>query len=293
MGFSRTVGAIGVIGVTVGGLGCADSVPSYPTAPACTVNCGSIGAGGVIGGTGGAGSTTTTTSTGSSGAAGTVEMTGNVLRFASADFDSFTVPIYSGTANIVAPGPSGSLTAPYDGSGNPPTFDLVGVSPGNQWVQVLDTTNGSAGILSTWSLVPLPIPTIAGQVTTVSLPVLDLGTLNSIAMDQLTTSANHVEPTAAQVVLLVSQGTSNTSTPLAGVSVTGNTGNASVAYDIGPGGSYSDAVSATGTAGTIILFNSALSGLVAISLLDAGSNAFAVQIQVTPGEATFVQVSIP
>jgi len=67
---------------------------------------------------------------------------------------------------------------------------------------------------------------------------------------------------ASHVVLQLTQN----GTPYAGLTVTSGSGSAVVAYDTG-GCSYGGTTS-TGTGGTIILFNSGLSGPVTITVMD-------------------------
>jgi hypothetical protein len=73
--------------------------------------------------------------------------------------------------------------------------------------------------------------------------------------------------------------------PYQGVSNTGTTGGAVVAYDTGDG-VYSDTATATGIAGTIILFNSGLLGRQLLTFTDMTMTSESVTILAAQGTVT-------
>ena len=162
-------------------------------------------------------------------------------------------------------------------SGGGSTFDLTNLpAKGGAWILVQDTSNGNAGILSTFSFMSLP------EASQVTLPVLAQGLLTNIGSNLPSVLIGGVSPLAAQVVLVVQ----HLGAPYQGLAVSGGAGSAHVVYDTGAG-SYSDTAAATGAAGTIILFNAALTGLQNIRLTDTATMAvYTVGVQTGTGAAT-------
>lgn len=223
------------------GLGCLPAIPDYPPPPPCNTElglCSTAVAGGGVGATGSGGATNT--STGVGGAGGGSELTGIVDRITSPAFDNNAMTPFTGMANVVAyPAVGGSFTAPYAG-GAGSTFTFTSVPEGSAWIIVQDLTNGGSGIFSTFSPATLPVA------TSLTLPVIDSGMMQNIASNLPSLAVTGVSTLASHVVLLVSQSGS----PYSGVSITGNTGGASIVYDTGSG-VYTDSGTATGIAGTM------------------------------------------
>jgi hypothetical protein len=267
---------VGIVGgsIAVLALSCqaVDNVPDYPM---LVENC-DLGDGGScpppsLGGSGTGASHGSSSSGGGDAGAG-LHLTGSVALVSSPAFDLATATPYQGTANVVGTGAQGDVVAPYGGAAGT-KFDLAGLSPGTQWLLVQDTS-GNAGVLSTWSSAGVPS---AGPVT---LPLLDTQTLAQIAA--ASNVAGGLSPTAAQVIVRVTK----SGAPLANVTATGGLGSAVVVYDTGPG-TYSPAATATGSGGTILLFNAQLSGESAITLKDGTSMAtYMVPVHAAPGAAT-------
>jgi len=265
--------------------GCSVNTDRYPPPAQCTGSrCDNTGSppgiktttgsgGGGQGGAGGAG--------GSGGAAALIDQSGTVHRITSPDFQDLSTTSYAGLATIVAlPNAGGTIQAPYGGS-NGTTFTLAGVPSGATWLLVQDQTSGASGIISTFSYARLPV---LGAFT---LPVIESGALDTVASALPTVVTKGVSPLVAQVILLVAQNGS----PFEGVSVTGGSGGAQIAYDSGAG--YSDSATATGPGGAIILFNAGLSGLSTITLTDAAtSKTYGVEVQAAPGTATLASVEL-
>jgi hypothetical protein len=228
------------------------------------------------------------TQTGSGGADGgadaagtTTEVTGSVVRLTAQTFDDASPATFAGAATIVAPGPGGTVSAMYGGTAGT-TFDLKGVDTGQVWFEVQDGTSGGAGILSTLSVVNLPA---LGAIT---LPVIDLGTLQIIAGSLPSVAPVGVSAQASQVILLIQHGNA----PFKGVSVSGGASGAAIAYDLG-GSAYSDTATATGTAGIAILFNAGLSGTSTLTLTDTATmKTYQVAVQAAKGAATIVGISL-
>jgi hypothetical protein len=256
---------------------CEKQLEKYPPPPPCEgpgcVSGGGkgSGAGGASGGTGGAGGAPV----------GPADLNGTVHRISSPTFDDQAMIGFTGSATILAPGPSGNVTAQYGGSVGT-TFDLPGVNSGVDWVLVQDASGGGSGILSTYSPVSLP------STSPIALPVLDAGLLTNIASNLPTVSAKGVSSLAAQVILIVT----HQGAPYKGLAVTGGTGGAEIAYDIGPG-AYSDQTMSTSTGGTIILFNAGIAGSQLITLTDTSTMmSYGITIQAATGAATIAAIEI-
>jgi hypothetical protein len=110
--------------------------------------------------------------------------------------------------------------------------------------------------------------------------------LQNIASSLPSLSGAGVSTVASQIVLLIT----NAGAPYAGVSVTGNTGGAVVAYDNGSG-VYSDTNTATRSAGIIILFNSALTGTQVITLTDSNMKSAQPVVLASQGAVTLAAVA--
>jgi hypothetical protein len=244
--------------------------------PSCVQN--PAGGGTAAAGTGGG---TTTSAGGTGGAVPTGDFTGTVHRIVSPAFDDAAMVQYTGAATIVAPGANGNVSAMYGGTVGT-TFTLTGAATGNVWILVQDGTNGGGGILSTF--VPATLPSTGP----LALPVVDLGLLQNIANNLPTVSGIGVSQLAAQVVLQLF----HNNAPFKGLKVTSGANGAQIAYDTGPG-LYSDSATATGSAGTVILFNAPFNGAHAITFTDtATSTTYDVTIQAGTGAATLAIVEL-
>jgi hypothetical protein len=256
--------------------GCGSNLETYgpptncPPGTNCIVVSGGgsgAGAGGADGGTDGGGTST--------------EVTGTVIKLISETFNDAAPVTYAGVATIVAPGPAGTVTAMYGGTGGT-MFDLLGVDTGQVWFEVQDGTSGGSGILSTLSVVNLPA--IGG----VTLPVIDQGTLTTIASSLPSIATAGVSMQASQVILIIE----HSNLPYKGIAVSGGAAGAALAYDTG-GSAYSDTATATGTAGVAILFNSGLSGTSTLTLTDTTTQmSYQVAVQAAKGAATIVALSL-
>jgi hypothetical protein len=160
---------------------------------------------------------------------------------------------------------------------------LVNVPVGVSWLLVQDLSNGAAGIYSTFSAATLPV------VPSLTLPVVDQSVLTSIAsnLPNLTLQGG-VSPLAAHVVLTLTQNDA----PAAGISLTGGAGGGEVVYDIGPG-TFSETATATGSGGTIIVFNAGLQGPDTITLTNAATMAsYTVPVETGHGVVTLVSLDL-
>lgn len=288
-----TLAALFTVGLA--GLDCQGTLTDYPPAGGCPVDSGvcSPGGGGVMG----AGGASTSTGT---GAGGSINQPGTVGSVTSPVFPSGALTVFSGLATIVdLPSVGVTHTAPYApalgaggspgslGAGGSPTgpnsFDLTGVPAGLSWLLVQDLSNGASGIYSTYSLATLPV------VPSITLPVVEQLVLTNIASNLPSVQAhNGVSPLAAQVVLVLT----HANAPFAGVTVTGGSGGAEIAYDIGPG-TYSDSATTTGSGGTIILFNAALQGAAAITLQNTTTmTSYSIGVQTGPGIVTLLYADL-
>jgi hypothetical protein len=286
MRFEWRWGALGAWGFFA--LGCLPAIPDYPPPPPCNTNLGlcpmSAVAGGGVGptGTGGGGvGGSTNVSVGGSG--GSSPLVGNVDLITSPAFDNNAMTPFTGMANIVDyPTVGGSFTASYAGGSSGSTFAFTSLPEGASWFIVQDLTNGGSGIFSTLSTTTLPVA------TTLTLPVIDSGMMQNIASNLPSIAVSGVSTLASHVVLLVSQAGS----PYPGVSMTGTTGGATVVYDTGSG-VYTDSGTATGIAGTIILFNSGLSGMVTLTLTNSTMMTAQVVVDTAQGAVTLASVAWP
>ena len=243
------------------GLGCSNSgVPDYPLlTDQCDPDagyCRPLGAGGMSATTASSSaSSNSSSSAGTGGAVSTSELKGTIDKITSPDF-SDTASAFSGAATVkVYPAVGSEIDVPF--AGTPPTFDAKNVAAGKAWFFVQDQSMGASGIWSTVSSVTVP------QISSVVLPVIDAALVTSIASTLPAVQAKGVSQKSAHVVLLLQHG----GAPYKGVQVSSGGGGAIVAYDIGQG-LYSDAATSTGAAGTVILFDTSLSGLASITITD-------------------------
>jgi hypothetical protein len=247
--------------------GCGDGLPDYPRLMSmCAPDAGWC----APPGTGAApatvsatsGPTTTTSSSGSSsagssssGSAATSELTGTVHRIVATDFSDATAMPYAGPAKVALYSMMGAeIDTTYGGMGGP-SFDAKSVPSGKAWIAVLDQS--MQGVWSTVSALDLP------QITSVVVPVIDKTVFTNIVATLPTVQAKGVSPTLAHVVLLLQ----HAGAPYKGVHVSGGTGSGEVVYDTGPG-TYAEAATATGAAGTVLLFNTTLSSYATITITD-------------------------
>lgn len=282
--------------ITASMIGCAlqkESSGTYPPPPPCMgMFCGSPAGGAVSAtGSGGAGGSGVTTG---AGAGMAIDVTGQVNLIVSPDFAD-TGALYLGYASIQGRAPGGQLiTAMY---GNPngnggaggaanASFTLDGVASGEAWLEVVDETNGGAGILSTYSVADLSAQ------SPLTLPVIDLDNLENIASSL--PSVVTVGTGASQLILRVEN---SLGAAYAGVSVSTNPVGGTVVYDTGDG-VYDDMETMTGGGGTIIIFNAAINGAQTLQLTYMSQSTMAtenasVPIQGAPGAATLLTVQLP
>jgi hypothetical protein len=266
------VGVVGVVGA------CASKIPDYPppgqcdpTQGVCPKSSTAVGGVGATTGTGGAGGAGTA-STGVGANTPGSPLTGTVDLITSPDFADTTMTPFPGTANIVVyPSTGGTISTPFTG-GPGATFSFTSVPNGQGWMFV-DVTNGAA--LSTLSPVGLPVP---GSLT---VPAIDQTMMQNITTSLPSLAATGVSALAAQIVVTIT----SAGVPYQGVSVTGATGGAVVVYDTG-NGVYSDSSTATGLAGTVILFNSGLRGTQVLTLTDATMKSEQITVLTAQGAVT-------
>ncbi|APR79438.1 Hypothetical protein A7982_04785 [Minicystis rosea] len=258
--------------------GCQKDTDLYPAPPGCEGStCTPSISGGSTpekdGGQGGGGT---------GGAPATIDQTGTVHRIVSSTFDDTSTQPYTGAATIVAlPQVGGMVSTMYGGAAGT-TFSFTKIPSGPAWFLVQDDTGGTGEVLSTISFASLPV------LSNFTLPIIDLGTMQNIAYSLPTVSSQGVSTLAAQVILFVY----HANAPYKGVQVVGGAGGAKIAYDNGSG--YSDSATATGTNGTVILFNAGLSSLSKIVLKDTSTQqTYEVPVQVATGAATLAGIDIP
>jgi hypothetical protein len=282
-----TLGALFAVGFT--GLGCQGPLENYPPLTSgCPVGSNTCSpGGGAVMGAGGSPTTTTT------GAGGAINQSGTVVLVTLPSFVLSSPPlVYMQGATInVLPSGGGEFNTSYPtalgtggslgagGGATSDTFELTNIRGGAAWFWVQDTTNGATGIYSTYSWANnLPV------LPSITLPVVQQQMLMNIASDLPSVGTNSPVAGATAVLMLTLN-----NLPYSGVSVNSNVGDAKIAYDVGPG-TYSDSATATGSGGTIILFNSGLSGPQSINLLDTTTMA-ASSIAVYMGQGSVTLAS--
>jgi len=162
-------------------------------------------------------------------------------------------------------------------------FDAVGIAPGKVWLVALvapDASMGAAGVWSTVSAVTAP------QISSVTLPILDAQMIQGIAATLPSLSDGGVSASASHVVIVAQ----HAGAPYVGLAITGDTGGATVAYDTGPG-SYSDTATETGSGGTILLFNSSLSGMTRVTVMDP-KTSITTSLPILAGGGAFTVLSV-
>ena len=249
--------------------------PDCPSGVACISNGSTISPGGGVGsGGGGSGGSSGGNTTGA-----TADLVGTVHLVSAPSFTDEQV-VFTGSANITGVGPSGRVSTTYGGSAGT-TFDLAGLTTGSTWILVQDPT-GASNVLSTQSPVTLP------DLSTVVLPVVELFGLVNIA-SALPSAPQISTTTGAQVILTFTHAMQ----PYQGLSVTGGTQGAVVAYDTG-GAGFSDQLTKTGTAGMVILFNAGTTpGQLALELFDASAaTTYSVTVPVGAGTATVARFDL-
>jgi hypothetical protein len=250
---------------------CAQTSCNDPPARASKPSGGG-GAGGGAGGSAGAGGATIGIP---------VDQQGTVHRISSPSFDDGFAVAYTASATIVAYPSGGAQMSTSYGGATGQTFAFTAIPSGPTWFLVQDQTSGGSGALSTLSFANLPVA------TGLALPVVDLGVLQNIANSLPSVAMKGVSSLAAQVVLRLQRSGS----PLKGITVSGGSGAAQLAYDIGP--SFSDSATATGTAGIVILFNAALMGKATVTFTDtADQSSHSAEIMAAPGAATLVTIEL-
>jgi hypothetical protein len=284
MRFSRLGPFLGV--ATTIAIGCGDKLTTYPPPKGCNMDAGpcpmSSGAG--IGSGAGTGTGGGTTTTGSGGEVPLGTLTGTVVRMLDPTFVSANGPKITSLASIVIqPATGPQIVAPYGGT-NGTTFTATNVPAGLAWVEVRDESQGGAGIWSTITALTMP------QISSVTLPVVDEGTLTNLASNLPNVGAKGPLSTQASHVVLMFR---FNGTPYKGLQVTGGTNGAVIVYDTGPG-NYSDQTMATGTAGTVILFDSGLTGPATISLTDPTMmKTYQVTAMTAQGAVTLAAFDLP
>jgi hypothetical protein len=282
MRLSRLGAVLAVAGAVA--LGCADKIPDYPPIQGCTSGpCKSSGAGiGSGAGTGTAGTGGGTTTTGSGGQVALGTLTGSVHRMVDPAFAMMGPTTVTTPATIVIQPASGpQITALYGGS-NGTTFTASNVPAGLAWVEVQDQSGGGAMIWNTIS------PVIMPQIAPIVLPAVDQGTMTNVVSNLPSVQAKGVSTFASHVVLMLQFN----GAPYKGLQVTNGAGGAIVIYDTGPG-SYSDSNTATGIAGTIILFDSSLTGPATITLTDPTlMKSYMVTVMTATGAVTLASFDL-
>lgn len=259
------------------GMGCSPADTTYPPPPPCQgPHCNTNPAGGSNPGQDGGGIGGSDAGTPAAG-----DVTGTVHRIANGAFDDLDT-LFNSSATVVALPPGAAMiSAPYGGSAGT-SFKLPSVPSGLIWFFVRDETSGGAGVLSTLSLVQLP------ALTSIPLPVIDLGVLQNIASSLPAVSAKGVSSLAAQIILILTHGNG----PYKGVAVSGGAAGAQIVYDLGPG-NYTDTGTVTGAAGTVILFNSGLAGLSTLTLTDPTTmTTYHLPVQTAAGAATVMRANL-
>lgn len=264
---------------------CQPAVPDFGPPGACNPDAGLC----PMTTSGGAGVGATTGSTGVGGSGGVAPgtaVTGGVDLITEPDFiDSALVP-YHAVATIDAYPQTGGMTSTTfgsatgagGGSGVGSTFSFPSLPAGSTWFFV--SPQNTATALPTLSLANLPIP------GTFTLPVVDPSTMQSAASGVQGLAGNGISAAAAQIVVLIQ----NAGVPYQGVKVTGATGGAVVAYDTGDG-VYSDQATATGLAGTVILFNSGLRGRQTLTFTDMNMKSNTVVVLAAQGAVTLAALA--
>jgi hypothetical protein len=144
------------------------------------------------------------------------------------------------------------------------------------WTLVADDTNGSTGVLSSYTYQLVPADAVV-------LPVVDRNVLQSIASTLV--GQPQLEAGRAHVALEFLRDNQ----PLAGVTIISVTGlgGAITAYDSGLPGAYTDQSIATDVAGRVLLLNGDASATGAtINVADADGFLFDVTVQVRPDTLT-------
>jgi hypothetical protein len=218
-----------------------------------------------------------------SGAGGGAQanVTGTVQEYVDSGFTALGSTLFSKPALVTAL-PS-MVTSTYDSANNASTqFDLMNVPSGPTWFLVQDQPVGSANVYPTLSYSTVPAAALA-------LPLIAQEDFNQVA--SAVAGVGGVTPGTAQVVLILYN--SNGTMLYSGVSVTGGSGNGTIAYDTGVSGTYSSLATSTGAAGTVILFNAALNGLTPITLLDTATmTPFSLSVWTNPNAVTLLVTSL-
>jgi hypothetical protein len=228
------------------------------------------------------------------GAAAGINVSGDVHLILSPDFVDTNV-LYTGKSTIEGTAPGGQpVTTMYGGGvgggggASATMFILDGVASGTTWLGVMDETMGAAGVESTFSQQQGLTALTAMNVT---LPVISLQTLQNIA--SLLPSVQTVGANSAQVILLLEN---SLGAAYPNVSLSSNPIGGEVAYDTGAG-QYTDQDTMTSTGGTIIVFNSGLSGMQTLQLtyLSESTSTMmnqSVMVEGAPGFATIMTVML-
>ncbi len=247
-----------------GAAACGPDREHYDPPPPCTdgARCAGPAAGGVGSGSGGGG--------GQGGGVSATNVEGTVVVLSTTDFQQ-TTPLLAG-ATVTAPASTGTAVGSYDPA--TASFVLEGAKTGDAWVLV-EPDLGS-GALATYSFAsvqvgaPLTLPVASEEVMIAiagSLPVPE-----------------SLEAGKAQLVLQIARD----GLPLAGASVVSSVAGATVVYDEGPG-TYSTQPVATGSGGTVVLFNFSAgvsSNDVTVSLTDEALNQRDYQVKVLSDTVT-------
>lgn len=255
--------------------GCGSPESNLPPRDPCPE--GSPGCITTTGGGSGSGSGGNSSSSGAGGAGGGTtsnDVSGTVITLAEPTF-SVSTPYLNDATILTISAAAQPISAPYGAA--MPKFSLSSVMNGLTWFFVRDETVGAAGILSTHSVLSVPV---AGAVT---LPVVDRNMLSTIiatlpAPALLDTAKSHL------VMKIARNGQ-----PLSGVKLSTSLPGAIIAYDDGPG-IYTNQAQQTGAAGVVIAFNvdaAQTPELRQLQVTDAVGQAFIIEIQMSAGSASF------
>lgn len=212
-------------------------------------------------------------------AAATTSLSGTVVLLSDARFQTPTE--YFGAATVRVPTPSGDASYPANGDGGQ-GFSAENVVAAPGWFSVFpsaDAVDAGSGAYVTWSYLPVPV---SGS-TAFQVPLLDRINLLQILSTIQEPTFPRVD--SAQVVVVFERNGQR----VPNVSLTKVPTCETVLYDLGVG--YSNAVTATGTAGVVYLVNAVGTGKIEWKELGAGTGA--VTPTFVPAQATFMRIELP
>jgi len=229
--------------------------------------------------TGGAGGSGGGGQGGSGGGSVTNDVVGNVGVLNENTFN--VISPYAGAATIFTTSTAGDvIDAPYGDAVT--SFTLPSVMSGPTWFFVRDETVGATGVLSTHSVVNVPV---SGGVT---LPMVDRNVLSAITT--MLPVPTTLDTSRAHLILAISRN----GQPLSGVSLTTPFPGATIAYDNGPG-LYTNQANQTGTAGMILVLDidgPQATELRDLTIVDAQQQGFTIQVRIQATAATIAGFQI-